>query len=160
GTGEVRLGEHRWRIATGADEDVPETRLMAHGDVLSEWRLAGTGGHVFLGDPLLYGQRHTGVLRQLSAANIRKRSARLLMGEIAEWVDQDMVLARLRYVIFPQSASLTLREVGAGELELQAEGFRSDFSLLLEAGQTTERARLSGGSGCMRLSVSGAPPGI
>lgn len=160
GTGEVRLGEHRWRIATGADEDVPETRLMAHGDVLSEWRLAGTGSHVFLGDPLLYGQRHTGVLRQLSAANIRKRSARLLMGEIAEWVDQDMVLARLRYVIFPQSASLTLREVGAGELELQAEGFRSDFSLLLEAGQTTERARLSGGSGCMRLSVSGAPPGI
>jgi hypothetical protein len=41
-------------IATGADEDAPEARLLAHGVILPDWRLAGSGGHVFRGTPQLF----------------------------------------------------------------------------------------------------------
>lgn len=160
GTGEICLGERRWHIATGADEDLPETRMMAHGAILSDWRLASSNGHVFLGKPIIYGQRYVGALRQLPGGNIRMRPARLLMGEIVEWVQKDTVLAHMRYVALPDKADITLRETNAGVLELRVEGLPPGLTLALEAGQARERMRLSDGSGHLTLSVKGAPPGI
>jgi hypothetical protein len=160
GSGEIRLGERRWHITTGADEELPDRRLIAQGDILSDWRLAGNGGHIYLGKPALYGQHETGTPWALPTANIRRRPARILLGEIAEWIEKDAVLARLRYVALPEGARIALRETGAGALELQAEGLPAGWFLALEAGQTTARTRLLDSHCRLTLSVQGSVPGI
>jgi hypothetical protein len=160
GTGEIRLGERRWRVATGAEEDSPDTRMYAYGDILPDWRLTGNGAPVFRAQPTLFGERRAGSLWPLRDADIKRRPARVLMGEIAEWVDKEAVLARLQYVVLPQGAKLDLRETGRETLELRAEGFPSGLSLFLSAGQTTSRLRLVEGGGRLTLSTPGVPPGV
>lgn len=160
GTGEVRLGEFRWRISTGANEDAAEASLLTQGDILPSWRQASNGGHVFLGAPALMGLRQTGVFRLLRSNEIRKRPARSFMGEIAEWIEDEAILARLRYVALPKGARLDLRETRPGTVELRAEGLTPGLSLTLLAGQVKVRDCLTKGSGKLVLSVTEAPPGI
>ncbi len=82
------------------------------------------------------------------------------MAEIAEWVQKDAVLARLRYVALPEGARLVLSETGAGALQLRVEGLPPGLSLNLTAGQTVARMRLTDGAGQLTLSVPGASPGM
>ncbi|MBP2238682.1 hypothetical protein J2Z31_005223 [Sinorhizobium kostiense] len=160
GSGNVFIGEQCWSIATGSDVECAEARMMAHGNVLASWRLASAGGHVFLGQPALFGQRDSSSFRQLSEKEIRRRPARTLMAEIAEWVEQGMASARLRYVALPARARIALREIGAGALELLADGLPEGLVLTLEAGEESQRIRLSGGQARLAVSVAGAPPGV
>jgi hypothetical protein len=160
GTGEIRLGERTWRVATGAEEDSPDTRMYAYGDILPDWRVAGNGAPVFRAPPTLFGERRAGSLWSLRDADVKTRPARVLMGAIAEWVEKGAVLARLQYVALPHGARLELRETGPETLELRAEGFPSRLSLSLSAGQTTSRLPLVEGGGQLTLSTPGVPPGV
>jgi hypothetical protein len=159
GTGEIRVGEQRWQIATGAEED-PSDTLIVQGKILPVWRLAGNGGHVFQGTLQFFGQRRTGAFWPLPDNKIRSRPSRTLMGKIAEWIEQGVVQARSRYVALPDDARLVLRETGAGALELQVEALPAGLSLALVAGKDVTRLRPTDGSGRLALSVQGAPPGI
>ena len=127
GTGEVRLGERRWQIATGADEDPPDARLFPYGDILPDWRLAGSDAPVFRAAPTLFGERRAGVQWLLRDADIKSRPARVLMGQIAEWVEKDMVLARLQYVALPQEQSWTCEKQGRRHWNCGPRDFRLDF---------------------------------
>jgi hypothetical protein len=159
GAGEIRVGEQRWQVATGAEED-PSDTLIVQGKTLPVWRLAGNGGHVFQGTLQFFGQRQTGSFWPLADSKIRSRPSRTLMGKIAEWIEQGVVQARSRYVTLPESARLVLRETGAGALELQVEALPAGISLTLLAGKDVARLRPTDGSGRLALSVQGAPPGI
>ena len=160
GRGVLRLGERYWRIATEADEETPEGRLFLRGPSVSGWRLAGNGGHLFCGTPQFICQRGAGAIVPLRSAYLRKRSARLLMSTIAEWVEKDVVLARLRYVALPEGARLTLRETGPGELEFQAERLPDGLSVSLTAGTERSWAQVSDGAARLSLSVPGVALGM
>lgn len=162
GKGSVAVEEQSWQIVTGADQDSSLVRLLAQGQVLPSWRLATTGGQVYLGRPVFYGQIDVGSFRPISVRELRIRPARVILSEIAEWLDRGICMARMRYVALPASARLPMSEETAGCLILQAEGFpaEEEWALVLEAGSATQRMRLTRGAGRMSLSSAGAPPGI
>lgn len=160
GSGVLRLGARSWHIATGSNEEAPDARLLVHGETLPGWRLAVSGGQIFCGKPQVLAQYGTGSIFPLRAANLHTFSAKLLMGVIAEWVGNDVVLARLRYVALPRGARLSLRETAPGNLELLVEALPPGLSVTLTAANTVARARLTDGAGRVALSVPGAPPGM
>lgn len=161
GKGDVTLGQYRWRITTGAPEDLPEIHLLAQGAMLPGWRMAGSREQIFLGTPTLYGQNGPHIFRSLSPHNIRYRPARTLMAHIAQWVENSTELARLRYVSLPEGAALSLREKDAGTVELHANGLASGLSLRLAAGACTVQGETQQGHAlCLCLSVTGRPPGM
>lgn len=160
GKGELRLGARCWTIATGSDEETPDARLLIQGEILSGWRLAGTGGPIFCGKPKLLGQKGAGSIFALPAANLRTYPAKQLMGTITEWVVDNAVLARLRYVALPADARLQLRETAPASLELRVEGLPAGVSVALIAASISVRAQLQNGGGRVVLSVPGAPPGV
>jgi hypothetical protein len=162
GKGSVSMEGQSWQIVTGADQDSSPVRMLAQGQILPSWRLATTGGQVYLGRPAFYGQIDISSFRPVSVRELRIRPARVILSEIAEWLDRGICVARMRYVALPASARLEMTEEAAGRLTLHAEGFpaEEDWSLVLEAGSATQRIRLTRGAGRISLSSAGAPPGI
>lgn len=159
GTGRIRVGERTWSVVTGTDEESPARVIIPQGQTLADWRLAGSGGHVFQGEPALWGQFHAAFLRPLHRSDVRRRPARSLMGAIAEWIEKDEVCARLPFVALPKDARLEIRETDPSTVVLRLEGFDADLMCLLAAGPTTARTQLRQGGGSLTLTVAGAPPG-
>jgi hypothetical protein len=162
GRGAVWIGEQSRQIATGADEEASVLRMLAQGQALPVWRLATTGGQVYLGKPRFYGQNDAGTFRSIANRELRIRPARMILGEIVEWLEGGECVARLRYVALPDTVRLSLSEGTAGRVCVQAEGFpeNEDWALALEAGSLAQRVRLMRGRGRIELEVTGAPPGI
>lgn len=162
GKGVVQVGDQRRQITTGADQDAPVLRMLAQGHVLSVWRIATTGGQMYLGKPKFYGQNDAGTFRSIANRELRIRPARMILGEIAEWLQGGECVARLRYAALPDTVRLSLSEETAGHVCVQAEGFpeSEDWALTLEAGSLAQRVRLTRGRGRIELKVNGAPPGI
>jgi len=160
GSGTIRIAEKYWHIETATNEEYVSINIIPRGEVLSGWRLAKTGGKIFLGKPTLYGQRDTNSFRQLSEKELQRRPARLFRAEIAEWIENNTVISCLHYVTLPQKTTLKLRETSVGVLELLAEGFPDSLFLTLKAGDEREYARLNSSSARITLAVKGAPPGM
>lgn len=159
GTGRIKVGDRTWSVVTGTDEESPARVIIPQGPTLADWRLAGSGGHVFLGQPALLGQFQSAFLRPLHRSDVRRRPARSLMGEIAEWIEKDEVCARLPFVALPKDARVEIRETDPSTVVLRLEGFDADLKCFLTAGSTTARTQLRQGGGSLTLTVAGAPPG-
>jgi hypothetical protein len=162
GKGSVTVQGESWQIVTEADQDSSSVRLLCHGQILPSWRLATTGGQIYLGRPVFYGQINVGEFRAVSGREIKIRAARTILSEIAEWFDRANCIARLRYVALPDSVRIQMGEESAGNVALSVEGFpaEEDWAIVLEVGSTTQRARLVRGKGTLSLKSEGAPPGI
>lgn len=160
GKGDVTLGRYRWRITTGAPEDLPETRLLAQGRLLPRWRIAGSREQIFWGTPTLYGQNGTQAFRSLSAHDINHRPARTLMAHIAQWVENGTELARLRYVALPAGVTFLLHE-DDGTVKFHAHGLAGGLSLRLAAGGCEAHGQTQPGRTLdLALCATGRPPGM
>lgn len=152
GEGTVEIGEYQLRLATEQDSDDPPARLAVFGPLLAGWSLAG-GGQAYVGSPQIFGSEGEGPLRRVEK-RLRRRSLRqLLGGEIVEWSEDGLTLARLRLVVLPQELVLRLRERDAGTLALSAEGLRPGWHVALLAGGRDARG-IADTEGALQLSLS------
>ncbi len=160
GRGVLHVGERRYRVETGAEEDAPEARLFAFGDILRGWRLFGGNIPVYRGDIDIHGQ--IGVDRSIRVAGSQLRSVqgRDLCSEIVEWTQGDEALARLRLVRVSQSISLNLQEVSAGRIELSACGLDTGWRLRLRAGEYQAMSEVQDGTVELTLDTPGRAPGL
>ena len=159
GKGTLRLGESRYRVETKADEDAPQARLFAFGNISRGWRLDGNTP-VYLGEVTFYGQVGASVLRRVPEVELRRAPARSLGGEIVEWVQKDEILARFWLVRLPAAARFDLREDAPGRVTLTAEGLQRGWRLRLGAGEAEERGEAEDGNARLTLETPGMAPGI
>jgi len=156
GAGSFCLGAQRFRVQTGADEEAPEAYLYLFGPVLAGWRLAD-GSSVYCGRPAIYGAVGAGGLHRIGAAEQRLRQGRLLGANFVEWLRNDELLVRMRFVSLPEAAKLTLREEAPGRVVLVTAGLPDGWRVNLHAGG----AHSSGeATAPLALAVPGAAPGL
>lgn len=91
----------------------------------------------------------------------RRPAARLLGGQIVEWVRQREVIARLRLVELPAKLELTLREDAPGVLRLMGHGLVTGWRATLAIG-TAQACATADGDGKLDfpLDVAGNPPSL
>lgn len=160
GKGALVFDDTRLKIDTGADTDAPAARLTAFGETIADWKTRG-GSLVFVGRVDVCGQRGDGALEPLAPPRLLTRPTRgRVLGEyVAEWVEEENTLARLRYVYLPVR-SLTVRETGDGEARLRIEGLAiSGLLVTARAGEAATETTLVGGAGELTLKTKTAPPG-
>ena len=159
GKGALQVGEKRYRIQTGAEEDAPEARLLAFGETLRGWRLGGNIP-VYWGDIEIHGQVESGHFAQIPESELRRSQGRGLCNEVIEWMRKDEILAHLRLVHVPKSVSLTLHEVSAGRIALSADGLASGWRLRLSAGDSEAVGEPQDGAADLTLDTPGTAPGL
>ena len=159
GRGTLRVGDERYRIETGAEEDAPEARLMAFGETLWGWRLRGNIP-VYCGDVDIHGQ--IGVTRssKVVGSQIRRVQGHDLCSEIVAWIRGDEVLARLRLVRVPQSLKLRLQEVDAGRIALSASGLDAGWRVTLSSGEHEIFGEVRDGAVSLTLETPQMAPGL
>lgn len=160
GRGVLRVGESRYRVETGAEEDAPEAHLFAFGDILRGWRLLGGNTPVYRGDIGIHGQIGAGRSIRIAESQLRCVQGRNLCSEIVEWIRGDESLAHLRLVRVPQSASLDLQEVSAGRIALSARGLDWGWRLRLRAGEYQAMSEVQDGTTELTLDTPGRAPGL
>jgi hypothetical protein len=119
-------------IATGADEDAPEARLL----ILAETARAGrvdNGLPAYVGSPRILGARGDLPLRDVTA-EVRVTSGRGLAVQRFDWVDAGEVIASTLAVFLPSDLSVALREDPAG-LDVAVRGLPRDWRLAVHSGR-------------------------
>lgn len=133
GAGHIRVDGHELSLTTGADSDAPATRLLVLGKTLSGLTLID-GGLVHLGDPQVLGAEGETWPHRLGRSLSRHPIPHLLGGEIVEWRDETVVLARARVVSLPDRASIAVRDTAQGPIRMTASGLEPGWLLRLSAG--------------------------
>ena len=159
GRGTLRVGDERYRIETGAEEDAPEARLIAFGEPLWGWRLHGNIP-VYRGDVDIHGQIGVTRSHRVVGSEIRRIQGHDLCSEIVTWMRGDEVLARLRLVRVPQSVKLRLREVDAGRIALSADGLDASWRVRLGSGEHEVFGEVRDGAVNLTLETPRAAPGL
>ena len=159
GKGTLSVGEKRYRIETGAEEDAPEASLFAFGETLRGWRLGGNIP-VHRGDVDIHGQMGAALSTRVAGRELRHMQGRHLCSEIVEWVRADEVLARLRVVRVPQTVILSLREEASGRIALSASGLETGWRLRFSAGEHETKGELQDGAVELKLETPGRAPGL
>ncbi|MDE0305580.1 MAG: STY4851/ECs_5259 family protein [Albidovulum sp.] len=159
GKGALQVGEKRYRIETGAEEDAPDARLFAFGETLRGWRLGGNIP-VYRGNIEIHGQLEAGHFGQIPESELRRAQGRELCSDIVEWMRKDEILARLRLVHLPESVNLSLHEVSAGRIALSADGLAAGWRLRLNAGDIEAAGELQDGATDLTLDTPGTAPGL
>ena len=156
GQGEVRIGERVLRLSTEAEADAPAARLMACGKGLIGF-VGRADIPIFLGSPMVLGAEGDQPFERQGKNVIWREIKHLLGGMIVEWCENDVVLARLRLVVLPESLQLNLRESSAGRFQLKADGVPEGWHLRLFADDNIAQDR-SAGSELMQLELDSAEP--
>lgn len=156
GAGSFGFGAQRFRVQTEADEEAPEAYLYLFGPVLAGWRLAD-GSSVYCGRPAIYGAVGAGGLLRIEAAELRLRQGRLLGANVVEWLRNDELLMRLRFVSLPEAAKLTLREEAPGKVVLVSLGLPDGLRVSLHASGAQSHGEAAAP---LALAVPGAAPGL
>ena len=159
GKGTIEIGERRYRIETRSEDDAPEARLTAVGEVLRGWRLGGSAP-VHRGQMTFFGQHGASRLRHIPERELRRSRGRFLYGELVEWVSEDEVLATIRLVRLPKTARLAVREDAPSRVTFEAEGLESGWRVGLAAGGTEQWGDLNDGSVRLTLDAPGMAPGL
>ena len=158
GRGLLRVGEHRYRIETGADGDSVDVRLVVEGDILPRWRLDDRNP-AYLGDVTFYRRNGANHLLSVPEPKLRRvRSRRVLGGEIVELVDCDVSLAAAPVVRLPGDVALDVRETGPGRVELNAGGLPDGWVATLHAGERRAGDQVSNGAVSLTVECSAEPP--
>lgn len=159
GRGQVRLADQAISIETGAETGAEPARLMASGSLLPGLACAD-GTRVFLGTVRIWATEGEGPLRPLSGGALNLRALpRTLGGQVAEWVEGGVVLARLRLIALPAAFRLTFRETGPGRLRLTVEGVPPGWHLALSASGNPPAQAIADAEGqaVQELATTGAP---
>ena len=159
GRGYIRVGDERYLIETGTEEESPETRLFLTGETLLGWHRSGSVP-VYRGAQKIYGIYDSELPKILPDHQIRRTPGRLLCSEVVRWVKEDVMLARIQYICFPANVRFQLQECGPGKVLFNAEGLKNGWVVTLQTADTqvsssVERERVS-----LELSTSGAAPGL
>ncbi|MBF0401165.1 MAG: hypothetical protein HQL90_10405 [Magnetococcales bacterium] len=159
GTGHLHLEGVRFRIETGAGEDMVDARLHGFGDLLDGWRHA-SGAPVHRGGLAFYGEIGTSGLRSVPTNELRRWPGRNLCSEIVEWVRSNEIIARLRIFCLPAAARIDLREEMPGRVTMLADGLASGWHMTLRAGAVEVRGEVISGMAEISLAVDGVAPGV
>ena len=157
GQGVLRLGDQALRIATGAEADSEAAALFFFGKTLANWRLPG-GEPVYLGHPMVYGQRGEGALTPLPGGQLRRspRRGSLYGAEFCEWLASDERLAIARAICLPAHLKIEAQENAAGGLTLLVTGLPEGVLLDARAGELVVHGRSGGGA----LTMPPRPPAV
>lgn len=157
GRGLARFGAQDIFIATGAEKDAPEVGVVVFGRQLSGFAING-GLAAFLGQPMLLGAEGDAPMRPLGKQLRIRPVSGLLGGQVAEWCDAGVVLARTRYAVLPESMKLELREIADGQIALRASGLSQGLHLHLWAGGQRQAAVIGAdGRAEVMLDAKGQP---
>ena len=118
------------------------------------------GAPVFLGTPQILGAEGNVPLRQLGERLTLRPLPRTLGGQLAEWVEEGTALARMRLIVLPPAARLSLTETGAGRLRISASGLKTTWHLALSAGEAEVRAGVSSTGEVSASLEAGGLPGV
>ncbi|MCC5974374.1 MAG: hypothetical protein JJT81_10025 [Rubellimicrobium sp.] len=143
GRGRVTVGGTVLTISTGAEAESPTPQLAVFGSTLSGLTTE-TGTPVFLGEPQILGSEGDAALRPLHARLRLTRLPRTLGGQMAEWVEDGVVLARARLICLPSRATFSMVETGPGALRLSASGLPRGLHLSVTAGDAEAQAVIAG----------------
>lgn len=159
GVGELRLGDRRFAIRTGTDEESPNTRLLAYGPALPGWQLAAAMP-VHRGDVEFHGQIGAAPAARLPDRALRRTPGRTLCAEVVEWVREGETLAHCRLVRLPEAVRFALEETNPGEVTLTGSGIDPNWNVRLQAGVEETGGTRTGAAVRLTLRISGRPPGI
>ena len=159
GKGELGLGDRRYRIETGADEDTADVRLFATGRWLHNWQMGGSVP-VYRGMPTFFGQLGAAPAVRVPPSEIRRSPGRVLGSEVVEWVRRNETLTAISFVRLPSGTVLRLVEKGPGCVVFDGEGLDEGWRVSVCAGDREAAGRPSGGRISLTLETSGAPPGV
>lgn len=161
GKGELRLGAERIEIETGAAAEEPEAKIVALGPTLSGWKTASGAGLVYLGRPSFWGQKGSDDLGKLGGRSLAVKTAagRMLGRETAEWIENGVRLARLRYLTLPRELRISLREMGPGRALLTLDGLNlPGLRATVRAGEATRHSELRSGACDIEIISDGPAP--
>lgn len=157
GRGRFRFGAHELSIATGAEENAPAAKLAVLGRQLPGFVIDG-GTAAFLGTPMLLGVEGDGAMRLIGRHVRTSAVPDLFGGHTAEWCDADVVLARCRYVVLPETLKMDLREIADGQVRLQVSGLPQGLHLHLGVGERRQSSVVDAdGRAGLLLAVDGQP---
>lgn len=158
GRGVLRVRERRYRIETGADGDSADARLVVEGEILPRWRLDDRNP-VYRGDVTFYRQNGASHLLSVPERKLRrKRSRRVLGGEVVELMDGDVSLAAAPVIRLPGDVALDVRETGPGRVELNAGGLPDGWVAILHADEQRADGEVSNGAVSLTVECSAEPP--
>jgi hypothetical protein len=161
GKGELRLGAERIEIETGAAAEAPEAKIVPLGPTLSGWKTAGGAGLVYLGRPSFWGQKGPDDLSKLGGRSLTVKTAagRMLGRETAEWIENGVRLARLRYLTLPRELRISVREKGPVRARLTLDGLNiPGMRVAVRAGEATEHSELQSGACDIEIISDGPAP--
>ena len=159
GRGYIRVGNERYLIETGAEEESPETRMLLTGETLPGWHRGGSVP-VYRGAQKIYGTYNSEFPKILPDHQIRRAPGRLLGSEVVKWVKEDVTLARIQYIRFPASVRFQLQECGPGKVLFNAEGLENGWIVTLQAADMQVSSSVESEHVSLELSTLGATPGL
>ena len=159
GRGTLRLGQKIFRVECAADGEGISVRLIAAGETLPGWRLAGKTP-IFRGQVAFYGQRGASRFFQIPRRELHQVPSRRLFGEVTEWVHRDETLASYSLVRLPGAARLDLREIAPRSATLEVDGLGPVQRITFRAGGESVSGDLIGGSAQLKLEVKDSLPGV
>lgn len=157
GTGHIHIGEHVLALATGAEVDAPDIRLLVLGKTIAGLTLAG-GGLVYLGEPQVLGGEGDAWPKALGRNLVRRPLPRILGGEVVEWHDDGVLLARARIVTLPADTQFSVQDhQDSRQIHLTAAGLRPGWMLRLSV-STSEVAGQIKHDGTLTLELTCPTP--
>ncbi|MDI3337950.1 STY4851/ECs_5259 family protein [Defluviimonas aestuarii] len=159
GNGIVAVQGLQLRIGTGVGNAEDRARIIPIGDTLTGWRLKD-GSPIFLGEPTVLAGIGDAPLRAPDQSSVIVQEGRRLGAKVISWSGDAFGIAQMRIVSLPSAASLVLREISAGTVELSANGFPDNWTLVLSLGEQVVRQEVGSAPGRLSLTAPGSPIGL
>ncbi|WP_374301054.1 STY4851/ECs_5259 family protein [Paracoccus sp. (in: a-proteobacteria)] len=156
GQGRIMVDGRVLTIATGADAESPTPQLTVFGTTLPGLITSG-GAPVFLGEPQVWGAEGDAALRPLGTRLRLTRLPRTLGGQLAEWVEDGVVLARVRLVALPAPVRFSMVETGVGGLRVNACGLPRGWHLSITADEAVSKTVIVADECVLSLRTDGLP---
>ena len=159
GNGNVAVQGLQLRIGTGVENAEDRARIIPIGDTLTGWRLKN-GSPIFLGEPTILAGIGDAPLHAPDQSSVVVQEGRRLGAKVISWSGDAFGVAQMRIVSLPSAASLVLREISAGTVELSANGFPDNWTLVLSLGEQVVRQEVGSAPGRLSLTAPGSPIGL
>ena len=159
GCGDLYVGDERYSIRTGAEEENREASMFPIGNILLGWRRGGTVP-VYQGACKIIGVDDTGLSRVLPERQLRRVAGRLLCSEITEWIEEGETLSRAQHICLPAGLDFDLQECGAGKVSFNAKGLESGWVVTLRAAGKQVSTIAENGRVFLELEIQGVAPGL
>lgn len=132
---------------------------MLHGKTMPGLTASG-GALVFLGEPQIWGAEGDAALRLLGTRVRLTRLPRTLGGQIAEWIEDGVVLARARLVTLPASSRFSMVETGQGAMRITVTGLQRGWHLSVTAGEAVGHSVIGPDGGAVAQILSQSLPAL